>query len=407
MNDSKKWKDCVVTGGWVSPPHEKIGGTNYIDDKQYATVKECGLDYLFTMYENPKAYGEGKIMQALDLAEKYGIECLVCDYRIVDCDDSERKAIVQKYTAKKAFAGFNLFDEPGIARFEELDKLRIKIRDIDSDCLCYINLLPMYAFSSILKGTYREGDTDVATLEEYRVYLDEFLRRYDAQILSYDFYPFRFSYGVYDENYFTQMHEARIRAQKAGIPFWTFIQLTAWAKDIPLLSCEEIRWQVHTSLAGGAAGIMYFTYWTPMNSDVEQYRGALMTADGKKGDSFDTVKRLNSFIARIGALLRKYPYRGLIVPSSLSGKVPPQNTRLSKKMQLQHGDDILIGMYGDDIHMILYAVNVSFKEKRAFSIDFGTMKSVRIHTVYDVQERKSTMFSDEIEKGDAVLLEIE
>lgn len=404
MKQSEKWKHSVVTGGWVSPPHEKIGGTNYITDEQYATVKECGIDYLFTMYENPKVYGYEKLDQALDLAKKHGVACIVGEYRLGDCSDEECEQIVNRYRGHEAFVGFNLFDEPGIARFCGLQHQQERVKAIAPECLCYINLLPMYAFSTILKGTYKEGDSQVASVQEYAEYLDEFVKTYKSEVMSYDFYPFRFAYGVHDKNYFTQMQMVRERAAAAGLPFWTFIQLTAWGGDIPLLTDEEIRWQVHTSLAGNAAGIMYFTYWTPIDSDAEQYRGALMTRDGKRGPSFDTVKQINAFIGRVGELLRSVPYRGLWVPPSLREEIPSPSVRLPEGIRLTQADDILIGVYGDEKQTLLYAVNTSFAGERTVALSFAAKKS--LHVFSETQEKKlsATQFTAQLDKGDAVLI---
>ena len=205
MNFDEKNTKKIVTGGWVSPPHELFGGKNFITQETYNQVAESGMDFLFTQYENPKTYGDKYIIKALEFAQNAGVGLFIGDYR-VGYNQEETKQLIEKYTKYSSFTGFNLFDEPGIAKFDELENIRQNIKKIDENVICFVNLLPMYAYSTILKGTYKLGDTQMASEQEYQEYIAEYEKRCGSDLISYDFYPLRFEYGVFDENYFKHMY---------------------------------------------------------------------------------------------------------------------------------------------------------------------------------------------------------
>lgn len=403
---SKKFLKNIVTGGWVTPPPEKAGGVNYITDKQYSYAAECEMDYLFAQYENPAAYGEKYIAKALEYAEKYGVQLFVGEYRLQDADEAQTKKILDFYGKYKSFAGVNLYDEPGIALFEKLEKTREKINAVVPNCTCFVNLLPMYAYSTILKGTYKEGDTAVATAEEYKKYVEEFISVYRSELLSYDFYPFRWEYGKYDKNFFLQMYRIYSASKKLEVPFWTFIQVTSWNPEIREMTDEEIEWQVHCSLALGAKGIMYFTYWLPFSSDAERYKQAIIERKGRKGKPFETVKKLNRFIHSLNETLGDADYRGVICGEALSKDIPDGYlTTLSDELKVKTNDNLLIGRFQRKNDEILYVVNTSFEESTVLDICFFGKYSVFVYTsdgeyCFDGSQR----YSVAIKKCSAVVL---
>ena len=64
-------------------------------------------------------------------------------------------------------------------------------------------------------------------------------------------------------------------------------------------------WQVNVSLAYGAKGIQYFTYWTPeVASDAWRHFGeALVSADWQPTPLYDYAKRVNQYLKVVGKVL--------------------------------------------------------------------------------------------------------
>lgn len=399
---AKKYKNQIVTGGWVSPPQELFSGTNYITDEQYSFAKECKMDYLFTLYENPTKYGNEYILSALKAAEKNGIGLFVGDYRFFDADSEQTKKLLSVYEKYESFAGLNLYDEPGIAKFEEIENARKKINQL-SDCTCFVNLLPKYALSSVLKGTYKAGDTGIATKEEYQEYLKKFIHAYKSDILSYDFYPFRWEYGKCDEDFYYQIAVVYSAAKKLGVPMWTFIQITSWNKEIREMTDAEIQWQVYLSLALGAKGIMYFTYWLPFSSEQEHYTQAIIEANGEKGAPFNIVKSLNTFIETINPVMGEASFYGCCCGREIDKKIPDLYERISSfdfngtTCSVFAGDNVIASLFKDqNDRACLLVVNTSFKGCESVNLNFSDAVQL---SVVDKNQTNDVFINKELKFG--------
>ena len=56
-----------------------------------------------------------------------------------------------------------------------------------------------------------------------------------------------------------------------------------------------MRWQVMTSLALGAKGVMYFCYWTPNGADFSLGQAIMTPAPGSKPDLANQVRKSPSW----------------------------------------------------------------------------------------------------------------
>jgi hypothetical protein len=65
---------------------------------------------------------------------------------------------------------------------------------------------------------------------------------------------------------------------------------------------HEIFWQINVSLAYGAKGIQYFTYWTPDNPQV-QYGDALIGRDGNPSLRYQYATNANEYLRVVGRVL--------------------------------------------------------------------------------------------------------
>ena len=81
-----------------------------------------------------------------------------------------------------------------------------------------------------------------------------------------------------------------------------------------------MRWQVMTSLALGAKGVMYFCYWTPNGAYFLLGQAIMTPAPGSKpdlanqvpGPKYPMVRRINSKLRTLGEWLLERTSSGFI-----------------------------------------------------------------------------------------------
>jgi hypothetical protein len=203
--------------------------------------------------------------------------------------------LIQLYGGHPALSGLNLYDEPSRAMFGIVGYAGEVLQGSAPEQLPYVNVWPSYASLSAL-GT--------STYEEYlRLYLDEV----NPPLLCFDHYPLLSGTDI-TSDFFYNWAIVRRFALEAGIPAWVFIQSVDFWGDIRERrrpNEAEIRWQINVSLAYGAKGLQYFTYWTPtVASDAPiQFGESLVSRVGVLTPLYDYAKRANAYLKVVGKVL--------------------------------------------------------------------------------------------------------
>ena len=360
MNFNELKNKKIVIGGWVSPVTDRLKKQKVSTEDSYKNLKECGFDFIHTLYENSH---DNEIIDALDNLEKQNIFGYIYDSRINDInyDKDARYNLIKEFRKRKSFAGLNLADEPGINKFETLNNLVSEYKDID----CYINFLPMYATYNQLKTAIWKNERQ-ANKEEYIEYLNE-IDKIKLNEFSYDFYPFDSDYGVIKENYFLELYLTKMYADKRGIPLWDFIQITAFKNEIRVISEEEIYFLINTSLCFGVTGIQYFTYFCPINNEYESFRGAIVDMDGTLTDRYYLVKSANEFINSLGDKLVNARFLGVDSNGYVSDLIPCE-AKKNNDIKV-NGQDYLCGLFTKNNKRVWLLMNTSFEGVRKYSID--------------------------------------
>jgi len=197
-----------------------------------------------------------------------------------------------------ALAGLNLYDEPsslfGILRVAR----RTLQRRAPREELPYINVGPSHSSPRAL---------GIAT---YEGYLERYMSKVHPPLLCFDHYPLLSGGGI-TVDYFYNWATIRNLSRKFGVPAWVFIQSVGFDSVDPRFldrrrpNEAEIRWQVNVSLAYGAKGIQYFTYWTPdVPPDASMRFGeALVSLNGRTTPVYDHAKRVNGYLRVVGKVL--------------------------------------------------------------------------------------------------------
>ncbi|MFD0715723.1 beta-galactosidase [Paenibacillus sp. GCM10027626] len=336
-------------GLWVTPPVEQI------TLERYREIKDAGITFItgFREWEG----GEEAIRRSLDYAEANDLKVLVRDPRLnkLGMDQLDQmKGMVTLYANHPAYMGHVFYDEPSSRDFERLAAMKQEYSKYAPNGLAYVNLFATYASLEQKGGTSTE-------------YVQDYLRQFDPQVLSYDHYPFLTKAAddesaVITEDYFYNLELIRSEAVKHNIPFWLFIQTLSFNQTHRDPTEEELRWQVYTSLAYGAKGIQYFTYWTPEPSGGETFGEGIIDRAGKQTRHYGEVQRLNREVQAIGSKLMHLKSEGVIH----YGAEPPLIAEPKKSFEpivSIAGDPAIIGCFSDDNgRQSILAVNASFAQ---------------------------------------------
>jgi len=280
--------------GLFWPPHPFASTA-----ERFAEIKNAGFDFVIS----GNYAGDGNIFTyQLGLARDAGLKMLISDdiqirnmsrwFSISDTTTdflsitpAEAKEFYTRarnaYGPYSSLAGFNFYDEPGAGWFATLAKALAISRELAPQLLPYINLFP----------------SDDASY--YRNFVDVV----KPSLISFDRYPL-LSEGREDANYFHNWAIVRDAALHGDIPSWVFIQTLAYNNHREP-TAAELLWQVNISLAYGAKGIQYFTYWTPEAARGEGFGPALITVDGERTSRYYAAKQINTtWLHQVGRELK-------------------------------------------------------------------------------------------------------
>jgi hypothetical protein len=242
---------------------------------RYQELSAAGITETYYPFSDANA-----VQTALDLSQKAGVKL------IISCPELSRnpETIVKRFMNHPALGGYFLRDEPGGVAFTELGSLVKRIRAVDDNHICYVNLLPNYA------TPHQFGSNS------YQEYLDAYTREVPIQILSFDHYPIiGITKPAMRGNWYSNLEMVSEASKRSGKPFWAFA-LTVAFTPYPDPTLAALRLQVYSNLAYGAQGIEYFTYWTVTNGGVDNFHNAPIARDGSKTATYSQIQQLNKEI---------------------------------------------------------------------------------------------------------------
>lgn len=253
--------------------------------------------------------------EALDNCQAAGLKAIVSDPRTngydwlkVDPDTARARVteLVNEVKNHPAVFGYNLRDEPTAAFFPGLATVATVVKERHPGAWPYINLFPNYATPEQL-GT-----------PTYEAYLEKFVEVCKPPILSYDHYALTEG-GGFNEAYFTNLEAVRRAALKHEIPFWNIV-LASGLLNYREVSATDLRFQVYTSLAHGARGISYFTYFAV---PIGNFRMAPIDQFGHETATWAWMRNINLQLAQLAPTLLKLKsdrvYHFGKVPAGCSG----------------------------------------------------------------------------------------
>jgi hypothetical protein len=253
--------------------------------KDFRTIYDCGFNMAGFVP-----------VDKIGLAARAGLKVIVSDpltevndkAASLDTQEIEKRVgqVVKKVKDHPAVWGYYLRDEPGAPAFAGLGRWADAVRKAAPGKTPYINLFPLYLPDSLYKA-WGVGD--------YEGYVEKFVETVKPTYISYDHYALMDD-GSLRDGYFRNLEIVRRVALRHNIPFWNIVLSNA---HFHYANPTEggLRFQAYTTLAYGAKGISYFTYFAP---DIGNYRLAPIDQFGNKTATWDYLRSVNMQIHALG-----------------------------------------------------------------------------------------------------------
>ena len=273
---------------WAGPPADFNTAERYREVAEANFTLALPADGGMTVADNKKM---------LDYCQAAGLKAIIYDGRIpreIGSSAEAKKAIdaiVADYAAHPALLGYSITDEPNAAAFDGLAQVVAYLKEKDPKHPGFINILPTYARDF-------PGTLGTDTYEQHvRLYAD----KVKPFVISYDHYHFTNEGDRAD--FFENLETIRRVSLEKGIPFWNIVLVTQHF-GYRHLTEPELRFEAMQTLAFGARGLLWFTYWMPRGVPApEGWKHSLILADGSRDPHYDMVKAINADVKAIGDVL--------------------------------------------------------------------------------------------------------
>lgn len=305
-------QDRIAIGFWVDPPAKEI------TDARYKEIADANFTFVIGNF-GPRTPDD--VEKQLALCKKYGLMAIVRGDLFTD----------DKLPDHPNCWGYHIVDEPGTGAIPDIKKRNEAIRKVRPGKLGYVNLFPDYASLGALGAA------------SYDEYVGRFAKESGCDVLSMDHYPMLTPSADGRDRYCDNLEVMRKYSVECGLPFWNFFNTMPFGPHHDPTE-SHIRWQVYTSLAYGAKGIMYFCYWSPEGPGGEFPKGgAIITGTGQRTRHYEQAKRINAGVKNLGPTLMKLTSTGVI-------RIKPTDdpTKLLEGTPIKgisKGGDYLVGLF--------------------------------------------------------------
>jgi hypothetical protein len=284
--------DTFAIGFWCGPP------AKFTTLERYREIKDAGFTVALPPCSGASAETNHKL---LDLCQQVGLKAFISDSRIPVGGATDPKvragidAAIAEYSRHPALAGYFIADEPGPGAYPALGGVVDYLRQRDPKHFGFINLLPHYA-------------PEWAIGKDYEQYVRGFVEKVHPPLISYDNYGF----AVGDTGaMFHNLDVVRKVSLETAVPFWNIVLVTQHGPYRNLTE-PELRFEAMTTVAYGAKAIIWFTYWSPAESDKSfDWKHAPINADGTRDPHYDMLKVVNHDTQVFGSAVLKAHSTGI------------------------------------------------------------------------------------------------
>ncbi|HJQ30107.1 MAG TPA: hypothetical protein VJ827_12260 [Rubrobacter sp.] len=283
------------------------------------------------------------------------------------------RELVATYSTYPAFAGINIYDEPEASMFELVNAAEDELSP--SEELPYINVWPSYASAGALGA------------RDYKAYLERYFARINPPLLCFDHYPL-LKKGI-TSDYFYNWAVIRNFALRFGVPSWGYIQSVGFnGSEVGLANRrkpnrQEILWQVNVSLAYGAKGIQYFTYWTPEAQPGPSIRfgQALISDTGQQTELYDYAREVNGYLKVVGKVILPLVSESVVHARERRLPMGARRFRGDRHVREVSGSPVILGQFSEEgtAYRYLLVVNRSFANVARTRLKMGVNTISRLN----------------------------
>jgi hypothetical protein len=265
-------QDRFAIGFWVDPPADKMM------EQRYKEIAQADFNLVLGGFG---AKEKETIARQIELCKKYDLRVLI---RSAGADINE------PLNSPVCWGGI-VYDEPSTKDFGRLRAAVDTLHKTSPGKLAYINLFPNHASNAVLGA------------ENYDQYVSRFVNEVDPDVLSMDYYPPMTPREDGRKGYCDNLEVMRKYSLEKKIPFWNFFNAMPFGPHFDPTEAQ-LRWQIYTSMAYGAKGVLYFCYYTPEGDEFPK-GGAIIARDGRKTRHYYEAQRINRAIKNLGSTLMK------------------------------------------------------------------------------------------------------
>lgn len=271
--------------GLNRPPEEKVD-----------TWHDLGLNVVTLAYSLEQ---KDHVLRALDRAASYDMKLILMDPRTsfhvyyAKGEEQYRAGLldaIADFGSHPALFGFDIGDEPDAPYAESaFNALRIN-EELAPHLTAFLNILPW--FNGVEE---RIGSPALAP------YLDRITKEGHAKVVGYDCYAHMKTDIDDRDTYFNNLREHALSFRRNGTPFISTVLCAAHFR-YRSATLDNLHWQLSTSVAHGATGVMWFHIeLDPRDTD---YRNAPINRFGERTEVFNWMREANlEFQNRMGAIM--------------------------------------------------------------------------------------------------------
>lgn len=430
--------------GYMGVPGDAINGSvapSFLTRANIQAYMDAGFNILSGLYEKVPLHN-AEVMKALEICEELGLTYFVCDNAYRSSFDSPQQNVPTKedfvesmskdfYFESPAFGGIAVRDEPNIFCFDQMSSVNAAVSEItENKKIMYTNLFPKGANQQQLG--FSSSPTS-STWEQYEQYVSDYLAKVQPAILAYDCYTLtapnckvsdvNAGKGVVG-NYIKSLSMFREYANKYNIPFWVTVAAHDHIRSGQSIPLKQTRWTVNTSLAFGAKGIQYYTYWNDGAGTEDKSNWAnqnsrsegLVSYNGALSDNYYRIQSINNQIKLVDHILMLAEHKGVM-------QFGTQHVELiAKDVLYNYGElrnisgDAFVGCFEYNGNDVYYVVNNSVDSgSKTFKANFNNAVNVNlintnfvsdVNPIGEVTKNNVTSVGFNLSGGEAILLEV-
>ncbi len=394
--------------GYMGVPGDAINGSaapSFLTRANVQAYKDAGFNILSGLYEKVPLHN-AEVMKALEICEELELTYFVCDNAYRSSFDEEQSSVPDKeyfmqlmsndfYFDSPAFGGIAVRDEPNIFCFDQMASVNSALLEItEGKKLMYTNLFPKGA------NQLQLGFSNVATAstwEQYDQYVKDYLQKVNPIVLAYDCYVMTAPNATVSSansskggvgNYIRSLSMYREYAKQYNIPFWVTVAAHDHIRTKDSIPLKQTQWTVNTSLAYGAKGVQYYTYWNSGASTENKENWAdqsnsrsqgLVSFNGALTDNYYRIKKINDQIKLIDHILLNSNHKGIIQFGTQHLELIAKDVLNGYGELREVSGDAFVGCFDYNGNDLYYVVNNSVDSGiKTFKADFNKAVNVKL-----------------------------